>query len=237
VRIDAIRELVSWLQLAAGAGRLRVAMIVSADTLNRAAANALLKTLEEPAANSVCFLLVERSAKLPATILSRCQKLPLAVSDQAATVAWLRPQLPDDLDPAEALSEAGNAPLRAVRQAGNEWRSELELIDNAWWNLLLHRQSVGRIVETVSHVPASRCLARFITLVASAVHHQCGTGQFSSLKALTSEQLAATQRLTSEQWFTIHDQLLHLYRIDNTSFKTQAVLEGFLADTRLKINR
>jgi len=236
IRIDPIRELVEWLQLSADAGRYRIALITGADTMNRAAANALLKTLEEPAARSLLILVADKPAQLPPTVISRCQQLPLSVENREAAVKWLVSQLPKGADPEQALEAARGAPLRAIREADGDWQKQLAIIDAAWWNLLMHKRSVGGIVESLKDVPLSDCLARFLTLVSVAVRHRQGAGQFSPLKSLNEEQSAAVERLNTVQWFTIHDQLQRLYRIDSASFKTQTVLEGFLADTRLKIN-
>jgi len=236
IRIDQIRELVDWLQLAAAANRNRIALIIGADTMNRAAANALLKTLEEPAMRSLCLLVADRPAQLPATIISRCQQVPLRVEDEKAALAWLKEELPPGCNATESLKAAGGAPLRAVQQANPEWLHRRELIDAAWWSLLLHRKSIGRIVESLSDVPLALCLSRFLTLANAAVFHRQGAEVFSGVISLTDEQIAVINRLEIVDWFAIQDQLLRLYRIDSTSFKTQTVLEGFFADTRLKIN-
>jgi len=123
IRIDQIRQLVDWLQLSAAADSYRIALIVGADTMNRAAANALLKTLEEPAVRSLCLLVADRAAQLPATIISRCQQLPLQVEDEAEALAWLAAELPQGSDAAAALEGASGAPLRALQQADAVWQS------------------------------------------------------------------------------------------------------------------
>ena len=236
IRIDPVRELVDWLQLSASAGRYRIALIVGADTMNRAAANALLKTLEEPAARSLCFLVADKPAQLPPTIISRCQQLQLSVENDEKAIDWLGSQLPAGVDSAAALHEARGAPLRAVRESNPEWEAQQASIDAAWWNLVMHKRSVGTIVDSLKEVPLSICLSRFHTLCAAVIRHRQGAGRFSPLKTFSDEQSAAVERVDTVQWFTIHDQLQRLYRIDSASFKTQTVLEGFLADTRLKIN-
>lgn len=236
IRIDPVRELVDWLQLAASAGRYRIALIAGADTMNRAAANALLKTLEEPAANSVCVLVADRPAQLPPTLISRCQRLPLAVESSDVAIEWLGSQLPVGVVASVAFHEARGAPLRAIRESTPAWETQQASIDAAWWNLVMHKRSVGAIVDSLKEVSLSVCLSRFLTLSAAAIRHRQGAGQFSAVKVFSDEQTDAVERVDTVQWFTIHDQLQRLYRIDSASFKTQTVLEGFLADTRLKIN-
>jgi DNA polymerase-3 subunit delta' len=77
------------------------------------AANALLKTLEEPPANSLLVLVTHRRARLPATIVSRCQQLAIAAPTPGAARSWLERELPASASTA-ALRIARGAPLLAA---------------------------------------------------------------------------------------------------------------------------
>src|SRR4051794_40627920 len=79
--IDQIRELEHALQMRAANDRRKVAIIAEADRLQNQAANAFLKTLEEPPANSLLLLLSALPEALPDTILSRCIAIPLAATE------------------------------------------------------------------------------------------------------------------------------------------------------------
>ncbi len=74
LRICQIRRVEHLLSLSPYSGGRRVAIVDAADTLHTEAANAFLKTLEEPPAGSIIILLVERDERLPETVLSRCQR-------------------------------------------------------------------------------------------------------------------------------------------------------------------
>src|SRR6201993_1616967 len=76
--IAQIRELEHALQMRASNGRRKVAIVPDADRLQTEAANAFLKTLEEPPKDSLLLLLSELPEALPETILSRCIAIPLA---------------------------------------------------------------------------------------------------------------------------------------------------------------
>src|SRR6266567_4288444 len=76
--IAQIRELEHALQMRASNGRRKVAIIPDADRLQTEAANAFLKTLEEPPKDSLLLLLSALPEALPETILSRCISIPLA---------------------------------------------------------------------------------------------------------------------------------------------------------------
>src|SRR5438874_11137924 len=80
--IEQIRDLEHTLQMRASNGRHKVAIISEADRLQPQAANAFLKTLEEPPKDSLLLLLSALPEALPDTILSRCIAIPLASSDE-----------------------------------------------------------------------------------------------------------------------------------------------------------
>src|SRR5258708_20301992 len=78
IRIEQIRELGEELSLTSHQGGYKVGVISPADVLNRFAANALLKTLEEPPPRTVLILVVTQPSRLPATILSPSPPIPIA---------------------------------------------------------------------------------------------------------------------------------------------------------------
>ena len=80
--IEQIRDLEHALQMRASSSRRKVAIISDADRLQPQAANAFLKTLEEPPKDSLLLLLSALPEALPETILSRCIALPLARDGQ-----------------------------------------------------------------------------------------------------------------------------------------------------------
>src|SRR3954451_16912038 len=80
--IEQIRDLEHALQMRAANGRGKVAIIPDADRLQPQAANAFLKTLEEPPKDSLLLLLTALPEALPETILSRCIAIPLARAGQ-----------------------------------------------------------------------------------------------------------------------------------------------------------
>ena len=82
LRICQIRRVEHLLALSPYSAKRRVAIIDAADTLHTEAANAFLKTLEEPPAGSVIILLAEREDRLPETVLSRCQRLAFGPVDR-----------------------------------------------------------------------------------------------------------------------------------------------------------
>lgn len=118
ITIKEIRELGDFLGLVSHQGGWRVVLIQPAESLNAAAANALLKTLEEPPANVLLILVAHQPRRLPATVLSRCRKLALGLPTREQALAWLHDQ---GLEEATALlDEVGGAPLLALECAESE---------------------------------------------------------------------------------------------------------------------
>jgi len=89
ILVDQVREFIGSLGLTPSIGQRRVGLIEPADLLNRNAANALLKTLEEPADEVWLILVADREDWLPATIRSRCQRRVVALPDPEVALDWL----------------------------------------------------------------------------------------------------------------------------------------------------
>ena len=89
IRIEQVRELSQELALTSHQGGYKVAILTPADALNRFAANALLKTLEEPPQRTLLMLVVTQPSRLPPTILSRCQRVRIRAPERQQAVSWL----------------------------------------------------------------------------------------------------------------------------------------------------
>jgi DNA polymerase III subunit delta' len=96
--VDVIRRLAGFFGMTSGAGGWRVAIVDTADDMNEAAANALLKALEEPPRHSILMLLANAPGRLLPTIRSRCQRLDLRPLGDRDLVAALREYLPETAD-------------------------------------------------------------------------------------------------------------------------------------------
>ncbi len=113
IKIDQIRTLIEAVAVSPHYARGRIVIIEPADSLNRAAANSLLKTLEEPPPGSRLILVSARPSLLPATIRSRCQQLTLPMPSSKQARDWLVGQLAADQPVEVLLALAGGAPLLA----------------------------------------------------------------------------------------------------------------------------
>jgi DNA polymerase-3 subunit delta' len=90
ISVAQIRELSDFLSLSSHqSSGLRIVLIHPAEALNLAAANALLKMLEEPAPDVVFILIAHQLQRLLPTVLSRCQKIKMPIPDQTQALDWL----------------------------------------------------------------------------------------------------------------------------------------------------
>ncbi|ODT78422.1 MAG: hypothetical protein ABS76_23825 [Pelagibacterium sp. SCN 64-44] len=115
IRVEDVRDLRDSLNHTRGRSGHRIAIIDSIDDANPSAANALLKTLEEPPADTIFLLISHRPGQLLPTIRSRCHNLalrPLADSDMQAVLAETDPALPPE-GLVRAIGLAGGRPRRA----------------------------------------------------------------------------------------------------------------------------
>ena len=111
IPIGSVRELIDRFTLAAE--RARVAVIAPAEAMNQAAANAFLKTLEEPPGSATFILASDAPGRLPATIRSRCRKMAVPVPPRTEALAWLESKT-DSALARHLLDLSDGAPLAAL---------------------------------------------------------------------------------------------------------------------------
>ncbi len=136
IGIDAIRQLISKLTLKPQYSAYRVVMINLAEHMNRNSANAFLKCLEEPPERTMFILLTEQVQRLPATIMSRCQKLTLATPDVAVAQQWLTAQGINEQQQ-QLLNLAQGAPLLALNYAQQNSLQLRSECFTSWQNIIV----------------------------------------------------------------------------------------------------
>jgi len=122
IKIEQIRKLIEYASNKSFSADTKIVVIKSADTMNRFAAPALLKTLEEPPEQTKIILLSHNPSRLPITIRSRCQRIDFKPIYDGKAVNWLNENLePSEIAPATSLLHlSGGAPLKALELAADE---------------------------------------------------------------------------------------------------------------------
>ncbi|XMD26643.1 DNA polymerase III subunit delta' [Chitinibacter sp. S2-10] len=119
IGVEDIRDLSDFVNLSAHRGGIRVTIVAPAEAMNTSAANAFLKTLEEPPAGAVFILVSDHWRRLLPTIRSRCRVFPLTIPDHKTAMHWLETQFV--VNPVLHLAHVGGAPLAAAEDAAAEW--------------------------------------------------------------------------------------------------------------------
>ena len=141
IKIEQIRELKKKHVLTANIAKWKTAVIWPAENMNISASNSLLKLLEEPQNNTLLILISVKPQLLPVTILSRCQKVSLAMPTNKQAIEWIEEQEQDrdtykELEIKHALALSNGAPLEALRLLSSNTFSCLEQISKDFNHVL-----------------------------------------------------------------------------------------------------
>jgi DNA polymerase III subunit delta' len=142
IRVDDVREITRAFHQGSGMGGWRVAIIDSADDLNRSAANALLKLIEEPPERSLFLLVAHQPGRILPTIRSRCRKLMLGALTQEDTVAAVEALGPP-------WSKQGADIAAAAARAEGSVRETLRLLDG---DAMAFDLTVGRLFQGLPRI-------------------------------------------------------------------------------------
>lgn len=160
IKIDQIRKLSQFVgQTSNQSNVTKLIVLHPAEALGLAAANSLLKSLEEPPGKTLFILISEPGAALLPTIRSRCQTIPLGSADEQQAMHWLQQHSsasPDDLG--EALKLAPGRPVAALlllEQGIPAWRAGLE---DQLSELADGRVSAVTLAKSASTQPALRAI-------------------------------------------------------------------------------
>jgi len=156
IKVDAVRAMLSFAQASSARGRAKVVVVHPAEALNTVAANALLKTLEEPAGRLRFVLTCSEPESLLPTIRSRCQPVNMALPERDHALAWLLSEGLPESEAATLLSAAGGRPQEARDwfEAGlkaSQWNALPQAIEKGQ-SLLLNDWPVPRAIDALQRL-------------------------------------------------------------------------------------
>lgn len=132
IQVDQVRQLIAFCNQTAHRDRGRkVALIAPAEAMNRHTANALLKTLEEPASDTVLILLSHVPSLLLPTVRSRCLSIAFPVPSPEQASSWLSPLTGGEAACQRLLMEAGGRPLTALALYESDGLAARQACDDA----------------------------------------------------------------------------------------------------------
>jgi DNA polymerase-3 subunit delta' len=234
IGVDRVRSLTEFVHLTSHRQRAKVAVIAPAERMNPAAANALLKTLEEPPPGTFLILVSDQPGRVPATLRSRCRLLAAPMPTWAAACAWLAekgvkaPQL--------VLAQASGAPLRAAAQADPAVQEERR----AWVAALTAPEtlSVARLAARIDaggkderKARLSRALEWLIAWTSDLARIAAGDAVRQNPDAAAALQRLAP-RVAPIALFRYHRSLLQRRAIEAHPLQPRLVAEAMLLDYR-----
>ena len=147
ISIDQIRALKSFLLLTSLKGKGKVGIINPADAMNRAAANSLLKILEEPPKDTLIILVSESINNLPRTIISRVQVIAVKTPSKETTLSWLK-TMNNKEDWEQIIDIFGSRPILLEQLGYDHLNHQIELVANDLENLLKKKVKPSQLANS-----------------------------------------------------------------------------------------
>ena len=221
IRIDAVRQTTHALTFTTTISNRKVALICPAEAMNINAANALLKSLEEPPGDTVIILVAHDPSRLPVTIRSRCQAISIALPGTATAVDWLRTgHKLDERAAIAALDAAGGSPLRAAHYAETGQVAGHEGLRRSLADLLQSPGQVSRVAKEFGDVEPETLWYWLSTSVADALR---GISSGRPLKWLANAQKLDCKNLALLQQSADRNRMLA-----RTAVRQDLLLEEWL---------
>jgi DNA polymerase-3 subunit delta' len=155
IKVDQVRDLVSFVVQTAQMGGRKVVLIEPVESMNINAANALLKSLEEPSGNTILLLVSHQPSRLLPTVKSRCVQQACPLPSEEMSLAWLARALPEcsEDERLELLSLAAGSPLAALSLQAQGVRDQRAQVVDGVKKLLKQQQSPTQLAEGWKDIP------------------------------------------------------------------------------------
>ncbi len=228
ITIAQIRSLLNRLTLKPQFEAQRVVIINPAEQMNKAAANAFLKCLEEPTERTTILLITDKPAQLPATIRSRCQKLAVDRPDKNMHSAWLKQQaIHDNLDLLYGLSQG--APLLAKQYADEKILLLRNQCFDAWMAVAKKQNHAVLVAENWLKLPETSLLFWITSWITDLIKcgHQIEAGQLSN-PDLYKHLKELSQQLELKRVYKLYELLLLSRQRLDTQINKQSMFEEIL---------
>ncbi|MCX3309305.1 DNA polymerase III subunit delta' [Pantoea vagans] len=228
--IDAVRQVTEKMYHFGQQGGAKVVWLPDAAQLSEAAANALLKTLEEPPANSWFFLSSRDPSRLLATLRSRCMTLHLTPPDEGQSLLWLKKQSSHDEQMLlAALRLSAGAPGAALSLLENgPWQARQKLCDALPAAL---QQDILQLLPALNADDVAARIGWLLSLLLDAMKWQQNAGQWLSnidrqdvVQLLAGYFSASALNSSTLAWMRCCEQLLHVASVNRELLLTDQLL-------------
>lgn len=215
IRVDQVRELVDFVAQTAQLGGRKLVLLEPAEAMNLNAANALLKSLEEPSGDTVMLLVSHQPSRLLPTIKSRCLQQACPQPDPATALAWLAARLPGlDAELHRRLLElAAGSPLRALALHEGGVLEQRSLVEEGVKKLLKQQAGPSELAEAWKNIPLPLLLDWFCEWLLLVLRFQMsgdeahlGPAQMSRVMRYLAERTPLPQLLALQDWLLAERQ-------------------------------
>jgi DNA polymerase III subunit delta' len=227
IRIEQVRELAQELALTSHSGRAKVAIVSPADAMNRFAANALLKTLEEPPPTTVLVLVAEQPSRLPATVRSRCQQIRVTPPSRVESLAWLADHAGQG-DWSAVLDTLGETPLLAAGLDAAKFVQLRAEVDQALDEALTGRLDPVTTAERWSRSELALRLSCFERWLTERIHAAAGVSRQSREVRPETHLPAGRSLLNIQGLFGVVDGVRDLKSLLDSPINKSLALEVLL---------
>jgi len=228
IPVDAIRGLIASLALKPQYSGRRVVFISPAHQMNVSSANSLLKTLEEPDEHTTLLLLTDSPQSLPATILSRCQRMDIPVPERSLALAWLAKH--GQGDNAEVLlSLARGTPIKALGLANDGIIEKREEFFSAWRDLAERGGEPATVAEKWSKFPCETLADWMISWTMDMIRLRAVPRNRAIDNPDLAERLQSpAQKINMQDLFRFLDRLNAARKMLSSQVNRQLLLEEML---------
>jgi DNA polymerase-3 subunit delta' len=227
ISVEQIRSVIEAISLTAHRGKAKVVIIEPADAMTPAAANALLKTLEEPSGDTYLWLLSERPGKLPATIRSRCQRLDIAPAAAADLAEWLGATERGEI--AELWPLAAGAPLRIAALIDADVTRKIKALESTILAISEERADPVAVAEAWAKGDAELALTWLGARLHAAIRERCASEGSTAITVRPTDTLHnAWAELTLKTLFDQHDKTERLLNQLGSGMNLELALAALL---------
>lgn len=231
--VEQVRGATQALSLTSLTAQVKVLVLEPADAMTTAAANALLKTLEEPSADTYLLLISHQPGRLPATIRSRCQSLPVRCPPAAEALAWLdgAGTGQEGVDWMPLLDAARGVPFRAIDWKNSGFYSVYIELESTFHGISTNRLDPQAVADQWLAGDIEAALIWLSTRLQSVIRARLAPGNVEDRKLTCGELWGAWERLPTrflfEQLENVELLLEQLGGGINVELAVRALLPGF----------
>ena len=238
IKVEQIREIRDWETQTASQGGRMLCVIEPAEAMNHQAANALLKSLEEPTPDTLLILITHQPARLLPTIRSRCHRLELHLPAAQQASDWLATRLDLKADAEVLLEIASGSPLRVLNDIDDAFLQNRQCLAEALLPLARGKASPLQLATQLAKENAVQLLEILYSLIADSLQYSFGRDKVAiknkDLQGILKEY---SELVSPAQRFSVLDRIIQAlgYLASTANANPQMLLERVLHNSVIPV--